>query len=182
MWDLSSLLSESHSFMSNSLWPHGLYSPCYSPGQNTGVGSLSLLQGIFPTQGSNQGFPHCRQILYQLSHKGSPKFPDQESNLCPLRWKSRVLTTGHPGKSHVYVKCSRIQEVLGFGHRTNQVSAKGAYPQGSQGSEKPAFWTQISEQPTSLFRRKKLPKVWCKSWYLRYIWLKKKKNHCLLCT
>ena len=43
-----------------------------SPGQNTGVGSLSLLQGIFSTQGSNPGSPHCRQILYQLSHKGSP--------------------------------------------------------------------------------------------------------------
>ena len=55
------------------LWdPHGLYSPCSSPGQNTGVGSLSLLQGIFPTQRSNPGLSHCRQILYQLSHKGSP--------------------------------------------------------------------------------------------------------------
>ena len=42
-------------------------------GQNTGGGSLSLLQGIFPTQGSNPGLPHCRQILYQLSHKGSPR-------------------------------------------------------------------------------------------------------------
>ena len=39
---------------------------------NTGVGSLSLLQGIFPTQGSNPGLPHCRWIRYQLSHKGSP--------------------------------------------------------------------------------------------------------------
>ena len=44
-----------------------------SPGQNTGVGSLSLLQGIFPTQGLNPGLPHCRLILYQLSHKGSPR-------------------------------------------------------------------------------------------------------------
>ena len=35
--------------------------------------SLSLLQGIFPTQGSNPGFPHCRQILYHLSHQGSPR-------------------------------------------------------------------------------------------------------------
>ena len=42
-----------------------------SPGQNTGVVSLSLLQGIFPTWGLNPGLPHCRQILYQLSHKGS---------------------------------------------------------------------------------------------------------------
>ena len=42
-----------------------------SPGQNTNMGSLSLLQGVFPIQGSNAGLPHCRQILYQLSHKGS---------------------------------------------------------------------------------------------------------------
>ena len=46
-------------------------SPWNSPDQNTGVGSLSLLQGIFPTQGSNPGLPHCRQILYQLSHQES---------------------------------------------------------------------------------------------------------------
>ena len=60
--------------MSNSLRPHKLYSPWTSPGQNTGVGSLSLLQGIFPTQGSNPGLLHCRQILYQLSHYwGSPR-------------------------------------------------------------------------------------------------------------
>ena len=45
--------------------------PWDSPGQNTGVGSCSLLQGIFPTQGSNPGLQHCRQILYQLSHQGS---------------------------------------------------------------------------------------------------------------
>ena len=49
-----------------------LYSPWNSPGQTTGVGSLSLLQGIFPTQQSNPGLPHCRQILY-LSHQGSPR-------------------------------------------------------------------------------------------------------------
>ena len=42
------------------------------PGRNTGVGSLSFLQGIFPTQGSNPGLLHCRQIIYQLSHQGSP--------------------------------------------------------------------------------------------------------------
>ena len=64
---------ESHSVMSNSLWPHGLYSPWTSPGQNTVVGSLSFLQGIFPTQGSNPDLPHFRWILYQLSHQGSPR-------------------------------------------------------------------------------------------------------------
>ena len=66
-------ICESHSVVSNSLWPHGLYSPWNSPGQNTGVGCLSLFQGIFPTQGSNPGLPHCKWILYQLSHQGSPR-------------------------------------------------------------------------------------------------------------
>jgi len=57
--------------VSNSLLPHGLYSIWNSPGQDTGVGSLSLLQGIFPMQGLNPGLLHCRWILYQLSHRGS---------------------------------------------------------------------------------------------------------------
>ena len=59
--------------MSDSLSAHGLYSPWNPPGQNTGVGCLSLLQGIFPTQGMNPGLLHGRRILYQLSHKGSPR-------------------------------------------------------------------------------------------------------------
>ena len=62
--------------------PHGLYSPWNSPGQNTGVGSLSFLQGIFPTQGLNPGLPYCRRILYQLSHKeaeAGPHSVDEES-------------------------------------------------------------------------------------------------------
>ena len=59
--------------MSDSLRPHGLYSPWNSPGQNTGVGSLSLLQWIFLTQESNRSLLHCRQILYQLSNQRSPK-------------------------------------------------------------------------------------------------------------
>ena len=63
--------SESHSVVSNSLQPRGLYSPWHSPGQNTGVSSHSLLQEIFPTQESNPGLLHCGQILYQLSHQGS---------------------------------------------------------------------------------------------------------------
>ena len=77
--------SESHSVVSNSLPPHGLYSPWNSPGQSTGVSTLSLLQGIFPTQGSNPGIPHCRQILYQLSHKGSPRI---------LEWVAYVFSSG----------------------------------------------------------------------------------------
>ena len=56
--------SESCSVVSDCLWHHGLYSPWNSPDQNTGVGSHSLLQGIFPTQGSNPGLPHCRRIFF----------------------------------------------------------------------------------------------------------------------
>ena len=67
--------------MSDPLRPQGLYSPWNSPGQNTGVGSHSLLQGIIPTQGSNPGLPHCKWILYQLSQQGSP----------PLSWSSHYI-------------------------------------------------------------------------------------------
>ena len=52
--------------------PTRLLCPWDSPGKNTGVGSSSLLQGIFLTQESNPGLLHCRQLLYQLSYKGSP--------------------------------------------------------------------------------------------------------------
>ena len=71
--------------MSDSLQPHGLYSSWNSPGQNTGVGSFSLLQRIFPTQGSNPGLPHCKRILYQLSHQGSPRI---------LEWVAYAFSRG----------------------------------------------------------------------------------------
>ena len=80
--------SESYSVVSDSLRPHGLYRIPYtwnSPGQNTGVGSLSLLQGIFPTQGSNLGLPRCGRILYQLSHTGSPGV---------LEWVAYLFSSG----------------------------------------------------------------------------------------
>ena len=68
--------SESRSVMSDSLRPHGLYSPWNSPGQNAGVVAFHFSrgssQGIFPTQGSNPGLSHCRRILCQLNHQGSP--------------------------------------------------------------------------------------------------------------
>ena len=62
--------------MSNSLRPHGLQPtrflcPWDFLGKNTGVGCHFLLQEIFPTQGLNPGLPHCRQMLYHLSHQGS---------------------------------------------------------------------------------------------------------------
>ena len=67
----------SRSVMSDSLQPNGLspawlLSPLDSPGKSTGVGSHSLLQVIFLTQGSNPGLLHCRQILYHQRQQGSP--------------------------------------------------------------------------------------------------------------
>jgi len=72
---------ESCSFVSDFLRPQRLYSPCNSPGQNTGVGSLSLLQGIFLTQELNQGLLHSRWILYQLSYQEFPRI-----------WENSVLS------------------------------------------------------------------------------------------
>ena len=77
--------SESRSVVSDSLQPHGLSSPWNSPGQNTGVGSQSLLQGIFPIQGSNSRVIHFRQILCQLNHKGSPRI---------LKWVTYPFSRG----------------------------------------------------------------------------------------
>ena len=77
--------SESLSVVPNSLRLHGLYSTWNSPGQNAGLGGLSLLQGIFPTQGSNPGIPQCRQILYQLSHQESPRI---------LEWVAYSFSSG----------------------------------------------------------------------------------------
>ena len=59
--------------------------PWNSLGQNTRVGSHSLLQGIFPNQGLNQGLSYCRRILYQLSHRGSPRI---------LEWVAYPFSSG----------------------------------------------------------------------------------------
>ena len=79
--------SESHLVESNSLGSHQLYSPWNSPGQNTGLGSLSLLQGIFLTQGLNSGLPHCRDSLPAVP-QGKPRNTG-ESSLSLSRGSSR---------------------------------------------------------------------------------------------
>ena len=88
------------SFLHIFIRPSGLYSPWNSLGQNTEVGSLSLLQGIFPTQGSNPRLPRCRQILNQLSHKGSPRilewvaYPFSSGSSCPRNWSGVSCNAG----------------------------------------------------------------------------------------
>ena len=74
------------SVMSDSLWPHGLYSSWNSPGQNTILQDKILewvafpfLQGIFRNWWLNSGLPHCRQVLYPLNHKGNPRMLEWEA-------------------------------------------------------------------------------------------------------
>ena len=116
--------SESHSVVSDSLRPCGLYSPWNSPGQNTGVGSLSFLQGIFPTQGSNPGLLHCRWVLYQLSHKGSPWATWERLMLGDCKWYQI------PGSEHLLINQMKecmvhLCEQLDMGHCKTQSCMPG---------------------------------------------------------
>ena len=81
------------SVMSDSLWPHGLYLPGASvhgdsPGKNSGVGCHALLQGVFPTQGSNPGLPRCKWILYGLSYLGSL----EAGYICLFMWSLHTIS------------------------------------------------------------------------------------------
>ena len=71
------------------------YNPWNALGQNTGVGISSLLQGIFPTQGSNPRLLHCRWILYQLSHKWSPGGAE-----APVKWNVSNPAAKNPTKRY----------------------------------------------------------------------------------
>ena len=91
------LFCSRNSVVSNSLQHQGQYSPWNSPGQNTGVGSLSLLQGIFPAQGLDPGLPYRKWILYQPSHKGSPRI---------LEWVAFPLCRGSSRpRDRTHVSC-----------------------------------------------------------------------------
>ena len=90
----------SRSVVSDSLRPHGLeptrlLCPWNSPGRNTGVGSHSLLQRIFPPQGSNPGLLHCRWMLNFLSHQGSPTVLKTWFVSFPSKYKHPSTNKGH---------------------------------------------------------------------------------------
>ena len=133
--------SESHSVVSDFFQPHRLYSSWNFPGQNTGVCSLSLLQGIFPTQGSNLGLPHCRQILYQLSHKGSPRI---------MEWVAYPFSKGSSRpRNGTGVSCiaggfftnSAIREALN--NSEENVNGNWQYYQEKTFNYRPQNWTLI---------------------------------------
>ena len=86
-----------------------------SPGRNTGVGCNALIQGIFPTQGSKQGPPHCKQILYHMSHQGSTRilewvvYPFSRETSQPRNWTrvsciaGRFFTSWATWETHIYI-------------------------------------------------------------------------------
>ena len=104
------------SVMSDSLRRHRLYSPGNRPGQNTGVGSLSLLQGIFPTQGSNPGLPHCGRILYLLSHQGSPRI---------LAWVASPFSSGPRSGTGVSCTASLVDSSPSHTHSPRRLRVRG---------------------------------------------------------
>ena len=81
----------SRSVVSNSLRPHGLYSLWNSLWQNTGVGGLSLLQGIFPTQGLNRGILHCRRILYHWATRENNRYISQKLQLWHIKDSAQMI-------------------------------------------------------------------------------------------
>ena len=90
------------------------------PGKNTGVGCHSLLQGIFPTQGLNSNLLHCRQILYCLSHQGSPIERYEFSSVaqsCPtLCDPMNHSTPGLPVYHQLLAKLMSIESVMPSSH------------------------------------------------------------------
>ena len=108
------------SVVSDSLQPYGLQPskllcPWDSPGQNTGVSCHSLLQEIYPTQGSNPGLPHCGQMLYRLSHRGQPLFGKDKYHLRKdsLWLSSRYLMIARFSVAHEWENIYSVTPILG---------------------------------------------------------------------
>ena len=96
------------SVVSNHLWPNGLWParflcPWGFPGKNTGAGCHALLQGIFKTQGSNLGLPHCRWSLYHLRHQGSSRI---------LEWTAKPSSKGSSQPRDQTQVCRHCRQIL----------------------------------------------------------------------
>ena len=109
-----------------------------SPGKNTGVGCLALLQGIFPTQGSSPGLSHCRQILYHLSQQGwyigrtampssrrkrgfpnsvtEPRSPALQADSLPAEPTGKPKNTGVGSQSLLQDNCLTQESIQGLLH------------------------------------------------------------------
>ena len=148
--------SEGCSVVCDCLQPHGQYSPRNSPGQNTGMGSLSLLQGIFPTQGSNPGLPHCGQILYQLSHQGSPRileqvaYPFSRGSSWPRNWTEVSWIVGQftnwPIRDSTSKVARRLNEIQPVNHLARCLSRSPKALNGSCYYQLFQLWLAFTKQ------------------------------------
>ena len=127
--------------MSNSLRPHELYSPWNSPGQNTGVGSLSLLQGIFQTQESNWGLLHCRRVLYQLSYQGSPAPGGMPLNCVPH--------SGEQGVREMKTQFSSSPGIANFNFGRAAISRAASVPSSPEEETGLKIWKAENYQESS---------------------------------
>ena len=135
--------SQSRSVVSDSLWHHSLYSAWNSSGQNTGVGSVSFFQGIFPMQGSNPGLLHYGHVLYQLSHKGNPR---------TLEWVAYPFSSRHSRpRNRTGVSCIAggfftnwaIGEALWDKHNTNELMCE---PEADSQTERTDMWLRKGQR------------------------------------
>ena len=146
--------------MSKSLWPHGLSSPWNSPGQNTEVGNLSFLQGIFPNQGSNPGLPHYRCILNQLSHKESPRtlewvaYPFFRGSSQPSNWTRVSCLTGRFFTSWV-IRELHDKPRQHIKKQRRYFTEKGLYSQGYGFSSSHVYKWELDHKESWV------PKKWC---------------------
>ena len=140
-------------------------SPWNSPGQNTGVGSFSLLQGIFPTQGLNPGLPHCRLILYQLSCKRSPTI---------LEWVSYPFSSrSFQARNWTRISCIAGRFLINWTIREACIVKAVGFPVVMYGCE---TWTikKAEHQRIDAFE------LWCWRRLLRVPWTARRSNQSIL--
>ena len=134
--------------------------------QVTGVGCHSLLQGIFPTQGSNLGVLHCRQILYQLSHQGSPRILEQVAisfYFHPIMLYRKPRCRDFPGGPAVKTPASNAGDVGSIsGWGTNIPSALWQLSPCTMTREKPSRWNERSHVPQQRFWHSQINKYFFK--------------------
>ena len=151
--------------MSDSLRLHGLCSPKNSPGQNIEVGSHSLLQGFFPTQGSNPGLRHWRQILYQQSQQGSPRIlewvtytflhwivPTQELNWGLLHCRYILYQLSYQASPAIPMSGSKAKS-----YSLSGVALGAAYELGQQSSRCALHWRLGLQKRHTVGQRRRLP-------------------------
>ena len=142
--------------MSDSFWQGGLYCPWNSPGKNTGVGCYFLLQGIFLTQRWNLGLPHCRQILYCLSHPNAPLNPPPfHSSLCLMGLTCTEFIHRVPSPPLPVCLGKGEHQQLTRGRRRFRLELSLIYPLAQLLSGDPlhtAFWSLIPVTVTSHIR------------------------------